>query len=261
MWWPPPVPPEKTSAEMAHFGLTRGAGGPHIRRQGRIRQVGPPNERVDRFIAAQTQKYNEEKAAELARKRETDKLLAGAEAPPQSQVPQQSQVSHGTQVTQRSAPRQPDGGEGIEAKIGKAHTMANTAHNLAASVRSDITKHIGTVEERFEAARARVAELESEVASLHDAAKDAWYSTFWMYADVVQNAAILDNIPGKKAKIIYIAEAPGTAVLFGEMEQTPEGPAMRCRWVNPEVGQLSSGWMLLRDAQGNKILTNFRLVY
>lgn len=243
---------------MAHFGLTRGAGGPHVRRQGRIRQVGPPNERVDRFIAAQTQKYKEEKAAELARKRETEKLLAGSEAPVGNQ---QSQVPVGNQVTQRTAPRQPDGGEGIEAKIGKAHAMANTAHNLAASVRSDITKHIGTVEERFEAARARVAELEREVASLHDAAKDAWYSTFWMYADVVQNAAILDSTPGKKAKILDIVEAPGTAVLFGEMEQTAEGPAMRCRWVNPEIGQLSSGWMLLRDAQGHKILTNFRLVY
>lgn len=243
---------------MAHFGLTRGAGGPHIRRQGRIRQVGPPNERVDRFIAAQTQKYKEEKAAELARKRETEKLLAASEAPVGNQ---RSQVAHETQVTQRTAPRQPDGGEGIEAKIGKAHAMANTAHNLAASVRSDFTKHIGTVEERFEAARARVAELESEVASLHDAAKDAWYSTFWMYADVVQNAAILDSPPGKKAKILDIVEAPGTAVLFGEMEHTSEGPAMRCRWVNPEIGQLSSGWMLLRDAQGNKILTNFRLVY
>jgi len=238
---------------MAHFGLTRGAGGPHIRRHGRIRQVGPPNERVDRFIAAQTQKYKEEKAAELARKRETDKILASTPEP-QTTTNTTSRREHEPLQTDRQE------GQGIEGKIGKAHAMANTAHHLAASVRSDMTKHIGTVEERFEAYQNRLAELEKEVASLHDAAKDAWFSTFWMYADVVQNVAILEK-PPPKAKVLSIVQAPGTAVLFGEMVQSPEGPAMQCRWVDPNVGELSWGWMLLRDAQGNKILENFRLFY
>jgi hypothetical protein len=239
---------------MAHLGMTRGAGGPHVRRQGRIRPTGPPNERVDRFIAAQTQRYKEEKAAEAALKRETEKLVSTTPIEPQARVPP-------TPVSTRSLePPQERESLGIEAKIGKAHAMANTAHNLAASVRSDFSKHMGSVEERFEGARQRVVELEKEVATLRDAAKDAWFSTFWMYADVVQNVAILDS-PPPKAKILQIIEAPGTAILFGEMVQTKEGPAMQCRWVDPKVGQISAGWMLLRDTDGNEILTNFRLVY
>jgi cell division protein FtsB len=229
--------------------MTRGAGGPHVRRQGRIRPTGPPNERVDRFIAAQTQRYKEEKAAEAALKRETEKLVSTAPIPTPTQTRQQ----------ERQPPQERES-QGIEARISKAHAMANTAHNLAASVRSDFSKHMGSVEERFEAARQRVVELEREVATLRDAAKDAWFSTFWMYADVVQNVAILDS-PPPKAKIMEIIEAPGTAILFGEMVQTKEGPAMQCRWVDPKVGQISAGWMLLRDNDGNEILTNFRLVY
>jgi hypothetical protein len=249
---------KKQVDDMAHLGMTRGAGGHHLRRQGRIRPTGPPNERVDRFIAAQTQRYKEEKAAEAALKRETEKLGATTQVPmhrnqgePQFQVP-------ATQVHARNLPERES--LGIEAKIGKAHAMANTAHNLAASVRSDFSKHMGSVEERFEAERQRVVELEKEVATLRDAVKDAWFSTFWMYADVVQNVAILDR-PPPKAKILEIIEAPGTAILFGEMVHTKEGPAMQCRWVDPKVGQISAGWMLLRDNDGNEILTNFRLVY
>jgi len=212
----------------------------------RVPQVGPPNERLDRFISQQTQKYKEEKAAEQARAAAEDKGKS-----PISVAPVQRESSSSSSNT-------PTGG--IEAAIAKANSTANSAHSLAASVRSDFKSQIATVEQRFEAALTRISELESELSTLRDAARDAWMGTFWMYADIAQAAAIFDA-PPPKGKVIDMAEAPATAMLFGEMRETRDGPAMQCRWAHPVSGQLRSGWMLLRDANGHKILENFRMHY
>jgi hypothetical protein len=227
---------------MSTLGFTRGAGGPRAH----IRVPMPPqSERLQKFVAAQTQKYREDKAVEAALAKDT------AVAP----VPEPTTMSV-------AAPRLPIQAQmgGIEAKVAAAETRANAAHSLAASIRSEFTKHAAATEQRAEAAKARLAELDKEVQALRAATRDAWMATFWMYADVVQNAAVMDA-PPPRGKLVWLLEAPATAVLFGEMVQTPEGPAMQCRWVDPEVGQLSSGWMLLRTAGGQRVLHNFRLQY
>lgn len=222
---------------MSTLGFTRGAGGPRAH----IRVPMPPqSERLQKYIAAQTQKYKEDKAVEAA-------LGATKPAPEPVAAP---------------APRQPLQAQmgGIEAKVAAAETRANAAHSLAASIRSEFTKHAAASEQRGEAAKVRLAELDKEVQALRAATRDAWMATFWMYADVVQNAAVMDA-PPPRGKMVWLLEAPATAVLFGEMVQTPEGPAMQCRWVDPEVGQLSTGWMLLRTAGGQRVLHNFRMQY
>jgi len=227
---------------MSTLGFTRGAGGPRAH----IRVPMPPqSERLQKFIAAQTQKYKEDKAVEAALAKDTTISKATAPEPvaaPAPRLPIQAQMG------------------GIEAKVAAAETRANAAHSLAASIRSEFTKHAAASEQRGEAAKARLAELDKEVQALRAATRDAWMATFWMYADVVQNAAVMDA-PPPRGKMVWLLEAPATAVLFGEMVQTPEGPAMQCRWVDPEVGQISSGWMLLRTAGGQRVLHNFRLQY
>lgn len=251
---------------MSTLGFTRGAGGP----RGRMRiPVPPQSEQMQRFIAQQTQKAREDKAAQAA-------LNKGKSPGPSSQTPlaQTHSTSSQTPLASSSAPpnsqtplasrgpRQPIQTQvgGIEDKIAKTEVRANSAHALAASVRSDFSKHMGETERRFEGSKARVAELEGEVDALRRATRDAWMATFWMYADVVQSAAIMDA-PPPKGKTIWITEAPSTAVLFGEMVDTAAGPCMQCRWVKPDTGQLSSGWMLLRTSEGHQVLTNFRLHY
>lgn len=226
---------------MSTLGFTRGAGGPRAH----IRVPMPPqSERLQKFIAAQTQKYKEDKAVEAALAKDSSVTKAAPEpvAAPAPRQPLQAQMG------------------GIEAKVAAAETRANAAHSLAASIRSEFTKHAAATEQRGEAAKARLAELDKEVQALRAATRDAWMATFWMYADVVQNAAVMDA-PPPRGKMVWLLEAPATAVLFGEMVQTPEGPAMQCRWVDPEVGQISSGWMLLRTAGGQRVLHNFRLQY
>lgn len=229
---------------MSTLGFTRGAGGPRAH----IRVPMPPqSERLQKFIAAQTQKYKEDKAVEAALAKDGTTYKATTAAPEPVAAP---------------APRPPLQAQmgGIEAKVAAAETRANAAHSLAASIRSEFTKHAAASEQRGEAAKARLAELDKEVQALRAATRDAWMATFWMYADVVQNAAVMDA-PPPRGKMVWLLEAPATAVLFGEMVQTPEGPAMQCRWVDPEVGQLSSGWMLLRTAGGQRVLHNFRMHY
>ena len=229
---------------MSTLGFTRGAGGPRAH----IRVPMPPqSERLQKFIAAQTQKYKEDKAVEAALAKDGTISKATTAAPEPVAAP---------------APRQPLQAQmgGIEAKVAAAETRANAAHSLAASIRSEFTKHAAASEQRGEAAKARLAELDKEVQALRAATRDAWMATFWMYADVVQNAAVMDA-PPPRGKMVWLLEAPATAVLFGEMVQTPEGPAMQCRWVDPEVGQLSTGWMLLRTAGGQRVLHNFRMQY
>lgn len=235
---------------MSTLGFTRGAGGP----RGRMRiPVPPQSEQMQRFIAQQTQKAKEDRAAQAA-------LTQGKGQP--APTVQATSSGAGSAVPASRAPRQPLQSQvgGIEDKVAKAEVRANTAHALAASVRSDFSKHMGETERRFEGSKARVAELETEVGALRAAAREAWMATFWMYADVVQNAAVMDA-PPPKGKTIWITEAPSTAVLFGEMVDTAAGPAMQCRWVKPDTGQLSSGWMLLRTSEGHQVLTNFRLHY
>jgi hypothetical protein len=255
---------------MSTLGFTRGAGGP----RGRMRiPVPPQSEQMQRFIAQQTQKAREDKAAQAALNKGKSPVTAGESSGPSSAAPNSQQFSMATPNSQTATPnyqtpsasrgpRQPIQTQvgGIEDKIAKTEVRANSAHALAASVRSDFSKHMGETERRFESSKARLAELEGEVDALRRATRDAWMATFWMYADVVQSAAIMDA-PPPKGKTIWITEAPSTAVLFGEMVDTAAGPCMQCRWVKPDTGQLSSGWMLLRTSEGHQVLTNFRLHY
>jgi len=198
----------------------------------------PLDERVQRHVAAMTQRAKEEKAVQAVTQTTTTANVANVEPP----------------TPAKAAPSS----KGIESRIDDANAKANGAHSLAASVRTDHTKHVAASEQRHLETQARMADLEREVKELRDAVRDAWHATFWMYADVIQSVDIT-TAPG--GRVMSVAYAPGTVVLFGEMVDTAHGPCMQCRWVDNNTGQVANGWVRLRNADNVNFLTNFRLQY
>lgn len=146
---------------------------------------------------------------------------------------------------------------GIEAQIAEARALAETAQTQIASIHNTFDERLKNAELHVVSSTHTLKELTDKLDELAQAARDAWYHTFWVYADVVSHVALFDAPPPKGNIVSRIA--PGfTVLLLGEMLKTPSGPAMRVRNVS-STGEISDAWLLLQDDKGTVLVTNFRV--
>lgn len=225
-------------------------------------QRGPPNPRMDAFMAEQRRKKEEMDAAERLRHDTTANTTTTTSYTPQRSThfqPTAYTNQPGARVPQRAAPqtaRAPTGG--IESSIKAAADMAADALARANALHSETDTRLSGNEQLVAGLQAQLRDLQHEVARLHDAARDAWMATFVMHAEAVGHVAIMDSVPPDGAILTQVQ--PGERlVCVGEMVGCSSGVAIQARTVHPTTGQIIMGYVLVRDTDGHEYVSNFHV--
>lgn len=225
---------------------------------------GPPNPRMDAFMAEQRRKKEEMDAADRLRQDTmaptTTTTTTSYTPQPRTTVQPAARTNQpGARVPQRAAPqmaRAPAGG--IESSIKAAADMAADALARANALHSETDTRLSGNEQLVAGLQAQLRDLQHEVARLHDAARDAWMATFVMHAEAVGHVAITDSIPPDGAILTQVQ--PGERlVCVGEMVDCSSGVAIQARTVHPTTGQIIVGYVLVRDTDGNEYVSNFHV--
>jgi len=229
---------------------------------------GPPNPRFQAFYDEAKRKRQEALAAQSI---QSNNVQAVSVEPPKTTVKRGAPLQKTSTVAptlkqaqppiqQRATTRNTNtqtGGGGIEATISHTKQLAETAHTAIAAIKGDVEQRVKGLELNLAGVNNVIIEMKDKLNLLEEAARDAWFTSFWMFGDVVvKNTAIYDAEPpsGNMKKMLFQGDS---VLLVGDMVHTAAGPAMRTREVD-ELGQISVGWVLLRDDRGNPNISNFQ---